>query len=74
MFKNNTTKEIKCNLNKTITLLTVKETYDVKDCSPILKNLHNRPPKVKRLTNLFEKTTGEFNNVINEINHNLKSF
>ncbi|CAO1334609.1 unnamed protein product [Diamesa serratosioi] len=65
MFKNKTNQDRRRNLEKSFHQLTVKENYDVKDCSPSLKNLHNRTPKVKRLSKAFEKIDGEYHKKCN---------
>ena len=67
MFKKQNVKEQQSSVEKNFMNLSVKVKYDVKDCSPNLKNLHNRTPKVKRLSNIFDTDALEFHNVVTSI-------
>lgn len=64
MFKKPSSKEQKLTKNNSFMELSFDVKFDVKDCSPNLKNLHNRSPKVKRLSKVFDKDALEFHNVI----------
>lgn len=64
MFKKQSSKEHILTKNKSFMDLSFDVKYDVKDCSPNLKNLHNRSPKVKRLSKVFDKDALEFHNVM----------
>lgn len=64
IFKKPNAKDKKSNVDQNFLDLSVKVKCDVKDCSPSLKSLHNRTPKVKRFTNIFDTAAMEFNNVL----------